>query len=91
MPRRFEATIHGIVQGVFFRQTTRAEAVRLGISGIVLNRPDGTVRVVAEGDEEGLRTLLAWLHRGPERATVERVDVDWMDARGDPPGFRIDG
>jgi acylphosphatase len=89
--RRFVATIYGVVQGVFFRQSTSAEASRLGIAGAVRNDPDGCVRVVAEGDEEALRTLLAWLHRGPSRAVVERVEVDWMDPRGESGGFRIDG
>ncbi len=90
MAKRFVATIRGTVQGVFFRQTTRDEACRLGVSGAVRNRPDGTVGVVAEGDEEALRSLLAWLHRGPDRAVVERVDIEWMDSRGEPEGFRID-
>ncbi len=91
MRRRFVATIHGVVQGVFFRQTTKREASLLGISGAVRNEPDGTVRVVAEGDEEALRALLAWLHQGPDRAEVDRVEVGWMEPRGEPDGFRIDG
>jgi acylphosphatase len=90
MKRRMAATVHGVVQGVFFRQSTAIEASRLGIAGSVRNEPDGTVRVVAEGDEAALRDLLAWLHHGPERATVERVDVEWCEPRG-ACGFRIDG
>ncbi len=91
MTRRFEATIRGVVQGVLFRQSAWAEACRFGICGSARNRPDGTVRVVAEGDEAKLREFLGWLQHGPDRAVVERVDVDWSDARGEPLGFRIEG
>jgi acylphosphatase len=90
MTRRFEAIVHGVVQGVFFRRTTEAEACRLGLSGAVRNQPDGTVRVVAEGDEAALADLLAWLGHGPERAVVERIDVQWTEPRGVSGSFRAE-
>ncbi len=86
---RLEATVHGIVQGVFFRQNTKQQAERLGVSGTVRNRADGTVGVVAEGPREALGQLLAWLHHGPELAEVERVDPSWDQATGRFSGFRI--
>ena len=88
--QRLEATIHGLVQGVFFRHNTRIEATRLGLAGSVRNLPDGTVGVIAEGSRDRLDRLLAWLHRGPELAVVERVDVKWKDATGVSPDFRIE-
>ncbi len=91
MRRRFTATIHGVVQGVLFRQSARREALRLGLAGTARNRPDGTVHVTAEGEERGLREFLSWLHHGPERAVVERVDVAWTEPRGDAEDFRVDG
>jgi acylphosphatase len=87
--QRLEAIVHGFVQGVFFRYNTRIEAVRLGLTGTVCNLPDGTVEVKAEGPEEQLDCLLAWLHRGPELAEVERVDVEWKDAAGTYSDFQI--
>ncbi len=90
MRRRVVAIVHGVVQGVFFRQTTRAEAVRLGAVGTVRNQPDGTVRVIAEGEDEALRDLLSWLDHGPERASVDRVDVEWSPPRGGVSDFRIE-
>jgi acylphosphatase len=90
MRRRIVATVHGVVQGVFFRQSTAIEASRLAVVGSARNQPDGTVRVVAEGDESALRDLILWLHRGPERASVERVDVEWLEPRGSGTGFRIE-
>jgi len=90
MSRRLAATVRGVVQGVYFRQSAQREAVRLGLVGTVRNQPDGTVRVVAEGDAEALAQLLRWLRRGPERAVVERVDVEWLESRGGLAGFHIE-
>jgi len=61
----------------------------LGLVGWVANQPDGTVRVVAEGPEESLRQLLAFLHRGSPSARVERVDSVWTDASGAFTDFQV--
>ena len=86
---RLEATVIGLVQGVFFRQSTQREAARLLLVGWVANQPDGTVRVVAEGDESALRQLLDYLHRGPAKAWVERVETSWTEATGEFTDFRV--
>ena len=65
--------ILGHVQGVGFRWWTRTRAERLGLRGIVRNDSDGSVVVVAEGDEAALRTLCELLEQGPPGAIVERV------------------
>ena len=90
MRQRLTATVHGVVQGVFFRQAAQREAVRLGLVGMVCNPPDWTVRVVAQGDAQALEDFLRWLHRGPERAVVERVDVEWQELRNGLSGFRVE-
>lgn len=77
-----EATIHGVVQGVFFRYSTRVRAMQLGLVGTVRNRPDGTVEIVAEGPRDKLDNLLEWLHHGPDHAVVERVDSKWSASTG---------
>ena len=83
--RRF--TVHGRVQGVFFRDSTRREAQRLGISGHAINLPDGTVEVLAAGPMEALAELERWLHEGPPMSRVTRVDA--VPSDGDvPQGFR---
>ena len=89
--RHFEAVVHGIVQGVFFRYSTKREADRLGIVGTVRNWPDGTVRVDASGDPERLDEFLGWLHRGPTHAVVERVDVTWCSDPAEEDRFQILG
>ena len=85
------AIVTGRVQGVFFRQSTVDEARRLGVSGWVRNRRDGTVELLAEGDIPMLERLLAWLHHGPDGARVLRVDVMWADGDGTlPQPFRVE-
>ena len=68
-------TVHGRVQGVWFRESTRREAMQLGIAGHAINLPEGTVEVFAVGAPEALRVLEAWLHSGPPMARVTKVDV----------------
>lgn len=91
MNKRIEATIHGRVQGVAFRHDTNIQAHKLGVRGWVANRPDGTVRVVAEGDERVLRRFCDWLHEGPSAASVDFVDLFWLDATGEFSDFTIRG
>lgn len=87
--QRLEATVFGHVQGVFFRDTTRKQARRRGITGWVRNERDGTVRVVAEGEREDLEALVSFLQRGPSAAHVERVETKWQDASGEFSGFHV--
>lgn len=83
--RRF--TVHGRVQGVFFRDSTRREAERLGISGHAINLPDGTVEVLASGPASALDELERWLQQGPPMSRVTKVEM--ADAENEvPPGFR---
>jgi len=81
-------TVHGRVQGVWFRDSTRREAERLGIAGYAINLPDGTVEVLACGASNALDELAGWLQSGPPMASVSRVDVRDSDA-GESDGFRI--
>lgn len=82
--RRFH--ISGRVQGVFFRDSTRAQARKLGLTGHAINLPDGRVEVLACGDEPALDELERWLHDGPDHARVEAVEA--RPDEGPPPdGF----
>ena len=67
-------TVHGRVQGVWFRDSTRREAERLGITGHAINLPDGSVEVLACGTGEALTALENWLQEGPPLASVKRVE-----------------
>jgi acylphosphatase len=68
-------SISGKVQGVFFRASTMEKAHELGITGFVRNERDGSVYIEAEGSEEQLEQFVAWCHRGPAHAAVEKVIV----------------
>jgi len=71
---RVRLIIEGRVQGVWFRESTRREAERLGVRGWVRNRREGTVEVLAEGPKENVRKLVDWCHHGPPSARVMRVN-----------------
>ena len=83
--------ITGKVQGVGFRWFTRVSARKLQLAGWVVNRPDGSVEVAAEGPEEKLSALRAALSRGPDGASVESIlDVDPLGSEPLEFPFRVD-
>ena len=68
-------TIKGRVQGVYYRQSTKQKALELAITGIVANRPDGSVQVVATGTSEQLERLADWCRQGPPKAIVTEIQA----------------
>jgi acylphosphatase len=76
--------VEGLVQGVFFRDTTRQEAERLGLSGWVRNLPDGRVEALFVGPREACERALGFVRVGPPRAAVTRVESRWET----PPSHR---
>ncbi len=86
---RLEAVVHGRVQGVGFRVFVARRAAELDVGGWVRNEARGSVRVVAEGAESALRTLLADLRYGPSGARVDLVEEDWRPSDGAFAGFEI--
>ncbi len=86
---QFRAIVHGRVQGVCFRAETVSTGRSLGLKGYARNLPDGTVEVVAGGEEGPLKGLLDFIHHGPTLARVERVDIDWEDLTPTAAGFEV--
>jgi acylphosphatase len=82
--------VQGMVQGVGFRYSTVREARRLGVSGYVRNLPDGSVEVVAEGEEERLGRLASWLQHGPPGAHVRNADRRYGPDQGFYRDFRVE-
>lgn len=68
--------VTGVVQGVFFRVSTRDAATKLGIVGSVRNESDGSVFIEAQGDEHKVEKFVDWCRKGPPRASVARVQVE---------------
>jgi acylphosphatase len=85
---RLKAIVHGRVQGVYFRESTRRRAGGLGLTGYVRNMSDRTaVEVVAEGEREKLDALLTFLKQGPPAARVDSIDTDWSKPTGEYADF----
>jgi DNA ligase D-like protein (predicted 3'-phosphoesterase) len=76
------AVVRGKVQGIGFREATVREAHRLGVMGWVRNEGDGSVRVHAEGPEQAVAELVAFLREGPPGAQVAGVEVEGLKAEG---------
>jgi acylphosphatase len=72
---RRRAVVHGKVQGVFFRDSTRQCADKHGVHGWVRNRSDGAVEAVLEGSPDAVEHVLSFFESGPSHADVERVEV----------------
>ena len=83
-----ECLVRGRVQGVFFRDSTRRFALQLGLRGSAVNLADGSVRVVACGDQRSLEALQRFLAEGPPRAHVDELSCTAVQT-DPPPGFRI--
>jgi acylphosphatase len=86
---RAHVRVTGRVQGVFFRDSARRQAERLGLSGWVRNSPDGAVEAVFEGPSEGVREMARWCEQGPPDAAVENADADFGPPRDDLTGFEV--
>lgn len=79
--------IRGRVQGVGFRYSMRLEARRLGVTGWVRNRHDGSVEAVAQGPAEAVEALVEWSRHGPPGARV--TDVQVATGEGDYTDFEL--
>jgi len=87
--KRVHLVVRGRVQGVFFRAATQREARRLGLTGWVKNRTDGSIEMLAEGEEEAVKELSSWAYHGPSAARVDHVDVRWRGYTGEFYEFAI--
>lgn len=87
--RRIELSIRGRVQGVSFRAYAQERALALGLAGLVRNRRDGSVELVAEGPPEALQAILDWSWQGSPLARVDQVESRFSEATGEYRDFDI--
>jgi acylphosphatase len=87
--KRVQLIVKGRVQGVFFRASAQREARRLGVTGWVKNRADGSIELLAEGEEDAIKEIVGWANHGPTSARVDGVDVRWRGYTGEFPEFSI--
>jgi acylphosphatase len=81
--------IYGRVQGVFFRLSAKKVAKKLAIHGWVRNAPDGTVEILAQGQDQELQKFTDWCHRGPFLAKVDKVEILPQDSLENQQEFKI--
>ena len=74
---------------VMYRDSARREAKRLKLVGWVMNQDDGTVEIMAEGEEENLKKLIKWCYNGPVLARIDKIDVKWSEPTGQFNDFEI--
>lgn len=85
---RTRVVVHGRVQGVWFRQSCRTQALALSVYGSVRNCEDGTVEAVFEGPPAAVEAMIAWCRVGPRHASVTSVLSVDESAIGET-GFRV--
>jgi acylphosphatase len=86
---RVELRIQGHVQGVFYRASAHRQARVLGLCGYAENLDDGSVGVVAEGEESAIEKFIAWCRIGPPSARVSRIDVTRAPPTGEFTDFEV--
>ena len=74
--------IYGRVQMVMFRDSTQRQAKKLKLVGWVINEPDKTVKIVAEGKEKNLKQLIDWCYNGSILSRVDKIDIKWKEPTG---------
>ncbi|HZJ52292.1 MAG TPA: acylphosphatase [Actinomycetota bacterium] len=83
MTIRRRLLVSGQVQGVFYRDSCRREAVEKGIAGSARNLPDGKVEVILEGDEDAVERMTEWCRRGSDMARVDSVEIEDEEPQGE--------
>lgn len=73
--------VSGRVQGVFYRASSREQALRLGLTGYARNRPDGCVEVLGSGPLTALDAFEQWLRQGPPAARVDAISREDLPER----------
>ena len=89
MKKKLEAICSGTVQGVFFRQFVTNFANANGIVGTVQNKSDGTVFIIAEGEENTLQEFIEELYKGSEYANVSDIKITWSEPTSQYSDFRV--
>lgn len=79
--------ISGRVQGVYYRESTKEQAERLGVRGWIKNLKDGRVEAVFDGPASAVADLLDWCADGPPNAKV--TDIEAETDEGSFADFRV--
>jgi acylphosphatase len=89
MRKRLTLKITGMVIGVGYRYSSQVEAKKRGFRGYIRNLDDGSVELVAEGEEKDLKDFITWCYNGVGPAMVRNIDQSWSEATGEFSDFMI--
>ncbi|HEX7096353.1 MAG TPA: acylphosphatase [Acidimicrobiales bacterium] len=78
----YRVVVSGRVQGVWYRESCRRQAVAAGVTGWVRNNPDGTVEALLEGEPDAVERVIDWMRVGPPHARVTGIEVTPEVPRG---------
>jgi len=87
--KKVNIKIYGRVQGVFFRHNTKKVADKLSVRGWIRNQLDGSVEIIAEGDDKSVDGLINWCRKGPIGAKVENIEVKEVKYKKEFDSFSI--
>lgn len=85
--KRLEAVVVGRVQDVGYRYFVQMAAIGLHINGKAMNQPDGSVKIIAEGEPDALEQFISALWQGPRSARVDQVAEQWLESTGEFSDF----
>jgi acylphosphatase len=80
-------TVTGRVQGVGYRHWAMTTGLRLGLTGWVRNRTDGSVEALIVGEDAAIGAMIDACRHGPAMAQVDAVDIEPVDLDVLPEGF----
>ena len=89
MNKEVRLIISGVVQGVFYRASAQAQARKLSLTGFVRNLPEGTVELIAQGEEADLKRFIDWCSKGPSGARIDHIEVEWKELETKFNSFNI--
>ncbi|MFP3223111.1 MAG: acylphosphatase [Nitrososphaeria archaeon] len=87
MKSRAEIIVEGLVQGVGYRAFAKRAAEKLGLKGYAENLPDGTVKIIVEGEKDQIEDFIEECKRGPPLSEVENIEVKWEQYKGEFDSF----
>lgn len=87
--KRLRAIVHGRVQGVGYRAAVHRRIAPIDVTGYVKNQPDGTVLIVAEGDQSTLEDVIDIAKSGSNWCSVSDIEISYESFEGNFPDFSI--
>ncbi|MGC8600391.1 MAG: acylphosphatase [Nitrososphaeria archaeon] len=87
MKSRAEIIVEGLVQGVGYRAFAKRAADKLDLKGYAENLPDGTVKIIVEGEKDQIEYFIEECRKGPPLSEVENLEVKWEQYKGEFDSF----